>query len=235
MKRVLSAFNIVLIILAGFANSAFSQDANLRIKNETERFFCHALDVKSDEVYIHFTRIPKRFAKYSNHKIEVFSQKNNITPGNQSVWVRIFDGSRLVDKYPLVVEVEVSKLVVVAAKKLRRGTLLKRDNVKLIRKRLGRNWKDYIFEIDQAEGLDMVQTVKAGTPIKTRMAREKPVIHRGQRVEVEIRSDFLKVSTPGFAKRDGYTGEQINVKLEETGVIVSGKVKSSRLVVVYQE
>jgi flagella basal body P-ring formation protein FlgA len=225
---------LIALSLIGFS-SAKTQDIYSTIKEETSKLFLEKLGVSEEELKISFNHISDNLSKYKTNRVEVYSQKSILNPGSQSVWVRFLKGDRIVKKAPVNVNVRIIKDVVVAGKRISRGKGLNFSNLRMESKQLGKDWKQYFFSIKDLIGAESKRLIKKGTALTNRMVRETQLVHSGQKINIQLRSGNLTISTKGIAKQDGATGDEIKLKLNNTGKTIRGIVSSENLVIVTQE
>jgi flagella basal body P-ring formation protein FlgA len=220
--------------LAGFS-VAGSQDVFSKIKHQTQELFCRQLKLNSAEIKITFKSIPHYVREYANKEIEVYSQKKRVKPGSQTIWVKFSENSRLLKKIPINITVTVYKSVLVSTEQLNRGSTINAENITFESRNLGKDWDQYFFSLEEIDGMETKQIVKSGIAFTRRLVRQKPMVHRGHPVKIEIRSKNLTIAMQGMAKQDGASGEEVKFQVSDTGKIISGIVEAEDLVVVYQE
>ena len=81
-----------------------------------------------------------------------------------------------------------------------------------------------------AIGKKAVRHLSPNLPIQRPYLTEPPVIHKGDRVVLEVRQSGLIVRTVGIAKDSGEPGKTIAVKNQSSGREVIGQVVNSGLV-----
>lgn len=219
-------------ILAGIVSA---QSTMQRLRQITTGYFAQELQVAASDLDVTFKHLPAHLEKYAHSKIKVFSQRKSLAPGYQSLWVVFSSQSgRLQKKMVVSADVGLNHKILVAAAKIRRGMRLEPGLVRIEQRRLGKDWKNYYDNLNALSGLEAKQTIKSGRAITSRLLRRVPLMHRGDRVKVEVRHHQLSVSTYGTAIQDGFKNEQIRLKLDATGRIVRAKVSSAGLAVLEQ-
>jgi len=212
-----------------------AQDVHTSIKQEISKLFQEKLLITEDELHISFNHLPNKLEKFTNNRIEVYSQKRILNPGSQSVWVRFYDGVKILKKVPVNVTVSLVKQVVVARQRINRGKGFNNNNLRLETKYLGKDWDQYFFSVNDLFGAESKRLIKKGIALTSRMVRETQMVHSGQKINVRVKSGNLSISTIGTAKESGAYGEEIKLKLEKTGKTIRGVISSENLVVVFQE
>lgn len=89
---------------------------------------------------------------------------------------------------------------------------------------------DFILDLDEIIGKQVLRPLPPRQPIRKIMLDYPPVIHKGDRVMIEVRGEGLLVQTVGVAKVAGKKGETIPVKNQTSGREVLGTVMASGLV-----
>jgi flagellar basal body P-ring formation protein FlgA len=89
---------------------------------------------------------------------------------------------------------------------------------------------DFVLDLDEAIGKEVLRPLPPSQPIRKIMLDYPPVIHKGDRVMLEVRSGGLLVQTVGLAKAAGKAGETILVQNQASGRDVLGIVVAAGLV-----
>ncbi|MDT3779502.1 flagellar basal body P-ring formation chaperone FlgA [Nitrospira sp. MA-1] len=89
---------------------------------------------------------------------------------------------------------------------------------------------DFILDLDEVVGKQVLRPLPPSQPIRKTMLDDPPMIHKGDRVMIEVRGEGLLVQTVGVAKSAGKRGETIPVKNQTSGREVLGTVMASGLV-----
>ena len=89
---------------------------------------------------------------------------------------------------------------------------------------------DYILDQDDVIGKQVLRPLPPGRPIRKSMLDDPPVVHKGDRVMIEVRRGGLLVQTVGLAKAAGKSGDIIPVQNKNSGREVIGTVLSAGLV-----
>ncbi len=128
------------------------------------------------------------------------------------------------------VELEALAEIVIAADDLRRGTIISDKDVELRYQDVSR-FDSPIFSIDEVIGRRVKRSVRLGQPLQHKQIEFPPVIKRGERVVINIRSSGLALTAAGEAKEDGRIGETIRIINSSSGkevlcrVVAPGQVE----------
>ncbi len=121
--------------------------------------------------------------------------------------------------------------VVVAGRKLRRLHVIEAADVHLQAIRLRHTRRRYLLDPEVVVGKRLTQSLRKGTPIREDQLEIAPLVRRGDRVTITVRSEGLQIVTTGKAKQDGQLGEMIRVmnldskKTVFAEVVTSGDVR----------
>ncbi len=125
--------------------------------------------------------------------------------------------------------IEALAPVVVAARKLPKGTVLSSVNLTLTTKNLN-DLRDPGLSLSDFSGKKLTRNIKAGTPISHSMVVSLPVIRRGERVKIVIRSGTMHLSAIGIARSDGIRNQMIRVQNSNSKKIILCRVAAAGLV-----
>jgi flagellar basal body P-ring formation protein FlgA len=89
---------------------------------------------------------------------------------------------------------------------------------------------DFVLNFEEVIGKQVLRPLPPSQPIRKIMLDHPPVIHKGDRVMIEVRRGGLLVQTVGLAKASGKAGETIPVQNQTSGRDVLGTVKAVGLV-----
>jgi flagellar basal body P-ring formation protein FlgA len=108
--------------------------------------------------------------------------------------------------------VEAVAEVPVAVTRLLPETLLRADDVHVMRLRVSRLTSDVVRDVDQIVGMQLRRPVPAGQPLRADELMRPPLVQRGSLVRLEFNSGDLSLSAQGTAIDDGADGERIRVQ-----------------------
>ncbi len=101
--------------------------------------------------------------------------------------------------------------VFVAARKLRRLDVIEAEDLHLQSMQIRRLRSPYLSDLQAILGKRLRQSLRKGMPIRGNQLEIAPLVRRGDRVTITLRSQGLKIVTSGKAKQDGQLGEMIRV------------------------
>ncbi len=108
--------------------------------------------------------------------------------------------------------IDVFESVVCSSRNLKRGEVIKKDDVYLAKRNASRLSPKVLTHIDKVEGLRAKHNIKTDTCLKEWMLEKAPVVEKGDIVKIMAESGDLKVTVPGRVLMKGCTGELIKVQ-----------------------
>ena len=166
--------------------------------------------------------------KECDEPLEAFQPAGGRPLGNTTVGVRC-PGTQPWTLY-VPVKVSIHETVVVAARPLSKGMIVKEQDVKLLEKDLAKIRSGYFQDLSEVIGKQVSRTVSMGAAITTSVVKPQIQIKRGQQIRLVAGSHGLKVQMAGEALADGATGEYIRVRNLSTQKIIEGVVQSATTV-----
>jgi len=142
--------------------------------------------------------------------------------GKVTVSVELLRGGSVVKTFWSSARISIYREVVVALRTLRTGEKISPGDVKVSREEMTRA-RRAVTSVDEAEGMVVKRPITAGSVVKEGYLRMEEVIKRGERVDLVVESETLKIRSRGIASEDGGLGSTVTVK------VVSGKEVSGRV------
>lgn len=144
--------------------------------------------------------------------LQLFQKDKRRLQGNVRLIAVVSINGNVRNKVTLSGWVDVFESVVCAARNLKRGEALTKDDVYVTRKNISHIKPNYLTAVNQAIGLMVKHNVKADACIKDWMLKRMPVVDRGDLVTILAESAGLKLTVPGRVLMKGYDGELVKVK-----------------------
>lgn len=181
-----SVLKTIYFVLLIYFVVGWSQNMDKDIKIKTENLFKNALNISLNDLSISYKDLDEKLKLFNetvNTKIQVYSDKKNITAGLQTVWVKIIHAGNE-ERFSLTVDVAIYKDVVVVTKNINRGSVFSQNGLKMEIQRLNKNLNEYFFSIDQVIGLKAKHSIQKDTPLTKKMIRVLNVRHSGRLVNL---------------------------------------------------
>lgn len=148
--------------------------------------------------------------------------------GSTTVGVRC-PGSRPWTLY-VPVRIIVEARLLVAARSLPRGTILRPGDLSLTRQDISAAPFGYLTDPARAVGKRLKHPLPAGAVVTETVLENRPLVKRGQRVTLVAETAGLSVRMAGTALMDGGVGERIRVRNIRSRRIIEGTVVEQGLV-----
>lgn len=215
MKKAL-LISLAMISLTDLGSVALAGISDFSLlKSEVLSFMVDRLEVPAEKIHIDYLRLPKLDSQKIT-RVSVFSQNRSKQVGHLILWAVCFNGRTKTGKYPLTVNVAVEVPVAVSKNRLPRNTVLNNQNIELRSRLVNKHFDSYYFTLNDLLGMETKQVVKEGMAITRAFVRPRPLLHKGDPVNIQVEAGDLVVSTPGIAREDGLDGEKIKVMCKKT-------------------
>jgi flagella basal body P-ring formation protein FlgA len=151
---------------------------------------------------------------------------------NFIVRCELWNGSEHVSDWTVAAQARVWRDVPVADAPLSRGQLLKDAPVSLQRRDV-LTFRDVCtnFPTDDP-GIELAETVPAGTPLLNRAIRVRPAIMRGRMVDGVFQQGSLTIDLKVEPLEDGLPGQTIRIRNPKTNRELYGKVKNEQTILI---
>ena len=229
-KSVLILVVLVASLIAGNLNT------EQEIKSEIIKMFMKQYNVSKDQLNISYLRFPDLSnIKLNSVKIDVYSQKQVLKLGYQTLWVKLTRNNKIVQKSPVSLETSITTDVLVTTKKIHRHQKIEPDMVKIEKRQIDDNWYSLLSSVGDIQGMETERVLQKGTLLTKRLVRPIPLVQRGDAVKVQIETSSLVLTSSGIAKSDGGLGSTVTVERTPGGKKMKAQVRGAGLVVVSQE
>jgi flagella basal body P-ring formation protein FlgA len=137
---------------------------------------------------------------------------------------RASSGGTVVGEWQLPLRAQLSQEVWVAATRLERGQELDRSLLGVQKVDVLRERTPLIPATADPTSFDLTQSIPAGRPLTTRDVVARPVVRKGQVVEVVARQRMLAVTMKALALESGAVGDLIKLRNVESRREFSGQI-----------
>jgi flagella basal body P-ring formation protein FlgA len=140
-------------------------------------------------------------------------QKNRIRPkGHVKLIAAVNVNGQVENEVMLSGYIDVFESVVCTSRDLKRGEVIKSNDVYLAKRNASRLSSKVLTHIHKADGLRVKHNIKADTCLKEWMLEKAPVVEKGDLITIFAESGDLKVTAPGRVLMKGCIGEMIKVQ-----------------------
>lgn len=150
--------------------------------------------------------------------------------GRRSIRGAIHVDEKFEQMVNLVADIRARMKVVAPVRFIQAQEILQPEDIQMVDADLPALQHDFLKHTDMAVGKKALRLLSPNLPIHQPYLTDPPVIHKGDRVVLEVRNGALVVQTVGIAKASGEPGKTIAVKNQSSGREVLGKIVNSGLV-----
>jgi flagella basal body P-ring formation protein FlgA len=162
--------------------------------------------------------------------LEVEQLSGGARMGRRAFRVRLFIQGQFFKMVNVVGELKAQATVTTPTRWIKPKEVVMADDVMEMTVDLPSLMHDFVLEDGEVIGKQVLRPLPPRQPIRKVMLDDPPLVHKGDRVTIEVRQGGLLVQTVGFAKAAGKSGEAIPVQNQSSGREVIGKIMGSGLV-----
>ena len=162
--------------------------------------------------------------------LEVEKLAGGARMGRRSFRVGLFMNGQFTKTINVVAEVRAQAIVTTPVRWIKPKEVVGKDDVTSMTVDVPSLTHDFILKPDDVIGKQVLRPLPPQRPIRKIMLDDPPVVHKGDRVMIEIRHGGLLVQTVGLAKAAGKSGDTIPVQNTNSGREVIGTILSAGLV-----
>ncbi|OGC14205.1 flagella basal body P-ring formation protein FlgA [candidate division WOR-1 bacterium RIFOXYC2_FULL_37_10] len=128
----------------------------------------------------------------------------------------VFSGGKEIGSAYLSVDFDVYKNIVVAGRKILKGSLISKEDIEILKKPTLALQKQYFTQVDGLIGKVAKGNIYEGSVVYDWMLKVNPDVAKGQAVKILARVDNLSIETQGVALEDGQIGKSIKVRRNDS-------------------
>lgn len=175
---------------------------------------------------------PKKPLAVSAGKIHLEIEKlaGGARMGRRSFRVGLFINGQFKKTINVVGEVKAQASVTTPVRWIKSKEIIGKEDVTVMTVDVPSLTHDYFLHQDNVIGKQVLRPLSPRQPIRKIMLDDPPLIHKGDRVMIEVRQGGLLVQAIGLAKAEGKSGDTILVQNKNSGREVIATVLSAGLV-----
>ena len=150
--------------------------------------------------------------------------------GRRAFRVQIFVNRQFIKTVNVVGELKGTVEAVMPIRWIKSNEILSEGDMELVTIEVPSLTHDLVLGLKEAVGQQVLRPLPPHQPIRKVALNSPPIIKKGDRVMIEVRSRGLLVQTVGLAKSPGRAGETIQVLNQTSGREVLGMVLSPGIV-----
>jgi len=162
--------------------------------------------------------------------LEVEKLTGGARTGRRSFRVGLFVDGQFLKTINVVGEVKAQATVTTPVRWLKPKEVVAGKDVTAMKVDVPSLTHDFILDSDDVIGKQVLRPLPPGQPIRKIMLDDPPIVHKGDRVMIEVRQGGLLVQAIGLAKAAGKSGDTIPVQNKSSGREVIGTILSAGLV-----
>jgi len=162
--------------------------------------------------------------------LEVEKLTGGARTGRRSFRVGLFVDGQFLKTINVVGEVKAQATVTTPVRWLKPKEVVVGKDVTAMKVDVPSLTHDFILDSDDVIGKQVLRPLPPGQPIRKIMLDDPPIVHKGDRVMIEVRQGGLLVQAIGLAKAAGKSGDTIPVQNKSSGREVIGTILSAGLV-----
>jgi flagella basal body P-ring formation protein FlgA len=138
----------------------------------------------------------------------------------------------VVNEVKLSAWVDVFAPVVCASRNLKKGTIVRKDDVYLERKNISRQSANTVTDADKTVGFLVKNSIKQGTSLKEWMLERAPILNKGDLVTILAHIGSIRITVPGKILEKGYPNEMIRVQNAMSNKELYARVMNNSMVAI---
>ena len=162
--------------------------------------------------------------------LEVGKLAGGARTGRRSFRVGLFMNGQFLKTINVVGEVKVQVIVTTPVRFIKPKEVVMAKDVMTMMVDVPSLTHDFILNQDDVIGKQVLRPLPPRQPIRKIMLDDPPIVHKGDRVIIEVRRGGLLVQTVGLAKAAGKSGDTIPVQNKSSGREVIGTILGAGLV-----
>ncbi len=175
---------------------------------------------------------PKKPLTVSSGKLHLEVEKltGGARTGRRSFRIGLFINGQFHKTINVVGEVKAQARVTTPVRWMKPKEIVRKDDVTVMTVNVPSLAHDFILKQDEVIGKQVLRSLSPRQPIRKIMVEDPPLVHKGDRVMIEVRQGGLLVQAIGLAKAEGKSGDTILVQNKNSGREVMGTILSAGLV-----
>ena len=162
--------------------------------------------------------------------LEVEKFSGGARTGRRAFRVELFVNGQFLKTLNVVGEVKAQATVSTPVRWIKPKEIVEAEDVRAMTVDLPSLTHDFILNLDDVIGKQVLRPLPPRQPIRKILLDDPPLVHKGDRVMLEVRRSGLLVQTIGLAKASGKSGDTIPVQNKNSGREVLGTIMSAGLV-----
>ena len=204
-----------------------------KFRETFKEYLCHHVEKEGSDIMVsRFKVVGNRPVPEGKICFQLFKKDKRRLAGNVRLVAIISVDGIARNKVRLSGWVDIFDYVVCTCRNLKKGEIIKKDDVYLAQKNISHLSPDILTDMSKAVGLMVKHTVKADTCLKEWMLKKPPIVERGDMITILAESGNLRVTVPGRVLAKGHMGELIRVQNLMSKKVIYARIINSSTVMV---
>ena len=225
MKTLLKISSVLLIL----ATLSFGGN-DTKIYDFLVKSFADKYQIDETDVYLKINHLPD--VQITNYKIQLVNKQGSLSIGFNRSTIQLIKNNRVQSQHQVTYSAKIEKQVPVLTKMVKYGEAVESSDLIMEKRMLKSDYNKYYTDTEIGEDLIAKVILREGEILKKSDVRIKPAVHRGQPIDLRVKSGNILIEMEGIAKEDGTEGEKIRVYNQTTRKHYFGIVESPQLVVI---
>lgn len=178
----------------------------------------------------HWSNIPEK--GWNNHSWSVERRSQSTDVGYQTLWLVARKGPLVQGEYPVSVEITVTTDALVTTKLVSRYVSCDKIPFRIQKTRISRDFRKIVRSTDELPNKITHQVIPAGRILTRDMFMDPPDVMKGDKVNLELHTGALVISTDGITTESATIGDKIRVYCTTTRIYLTGEVQNSNTVII---
>ena len=219
--------------IRAIANQGYQSISKDKFQEIFKGYLCQRLrKEKSDVIVSRFKVIGNRPVHAGKLSFQLFQKDKRRLARNVRLVAIISVNEVVRNKVRLSGWVDIFEYVVCNSGKLKKGTIIKEDDLYFARKNISQLSPNIFTDIVKVVGQMVKHSLKEDTSLKEWMLEKSPIVNRGDIVTILAESDDVKVTVSGKVLEKGYLGGLIRVQNSMSKKEIYAKVVNNSTVLV---
>lgn len=180
-----------------------------------------------EEMVVESVQVPEDLAlPEGNLRWDIRERGNGDYLGHFSATLIFSMDGRTIRRAPLSARIAVTRDVVRASRNVRRGDLVEKDDLRLVRETTMRRGGDVLTSLDEAVGKKAARTIRTGRTLTSAMVEDPSMVEKGNAVTIVAENKLVRITTQGEALENGRQGERIRVRNLQSGKEIFSTVEA---------
>jgi len=204
----------------------------MELKNFLIGEIAEKYDVNISDIGLKLFHVPDMNFNNKNFKV---SGSKSLTIGYNRVKIQLLEDGRIGNEFQITYSAKIEVLTPVLKHDVKFEQTVKASDLSMEKREIKNNYNEYLRYSNIEPGMVAKGLLRQGEILKRSDLKMKPVVKRGQEVDLKVYAGNILIELEGIAKESGSTGERIRVYNQATRKHYFGTIESPQIVVITVE